>query len=117
MFFIFMAALVLRAYFFDKGPEHSDFIIQVVHEVKAVLLAEPELAEVVVETFLGDSDHLCGLNEIDFEAVDSGFMEGSPLLDALNDFPDGALAVAFLLAALLLEVGLRYDFVPVVKYE
>lgn len=52
MFFIFVRSLVFRSIFLDKRSEHANLFIKMTCKVKAVLLAQTKLAEVVIETLL-----------------------------------------------------------------
>jgi hypothetical protein len=86
--------------FFNEGSEHSYFAITVLFKIKTELLAESELQQVVIQTFLGNL-HLgsCVLQtpslKLDFTRLPirnhDTVVQLSPSTDLLNDLGDGSL--------------------------
>jgi hypothetical protein len=115
--FIFVSSIVLWSVLLDKGSEDTDLVIKVFHKLKAVLLAESKLAEIVVETLLGHANHICGLDQTDLDSVNALLMEGAPFLDTFNNLSNCSLFVAFFLKALFAFCYLSFCLVPVVENE
>lgn len=63
-------------------------------EVEVVLLSQPELVIVIVQTFLGQSDHLGGVLQADLAEVVLREMDLPPLLDNFDHLEDYALLAA-----------------------
>lgn len=57
----------------DETPQHSHLLIQMLSEVKLIEFCQSQLAVVIVEALLGDSQHLGCLLQVDFLFVVIGF--------------------------------------------
>lgn len=108
----------------DERTQHAHLGIHMLFEIKAELLSEPELIEVVVEALLGDADHLGGVLQTDLIlVVFEGIMNIAPPLNTLNDLPNGPLLITLLPrlgglhGARALSIGLRHGLAVLHHYR
>lgn len=59
-----LATLIIEFGIFDEATKKAHLLMQVWFEVEAVLLCEPQLAVVVIETLLTDSQHAGSLLQV-----------------------------------------------------
>lgn len=85
---MFDLLLILFLFVPHEIPQHSHFIVVVFIEIEPVLMSEPDLEEVVVQTLLGDVHFLRCLVKRDFWLLGAcgggAFVEVSPF-DDLDD--------------------------------
>jgi len=79
------------------GPQDSNAVEEVVLEIKAMLLPQPELIVVVIQTLLGHSQTFGCLLQTHLLDTVLALVEFSPLLDNLDDLKDNPLLASLLL--------------------
>ena len=115
MFLVVVVTLTLGTILLDECSEHAYSFVKIRIKIEAVLFTESQLAEVVVQTLLRDSYHICCLQQTHAHAIDFSLVEAPPLLDASYHLFDTPLLVALLPHLLVHAIFQRFSAYYVVS--
>ncbi len=76
---------------FEIGPEDTNSIEKMCSEIEVVLFTQSQLIVIVIQTLLGQSDHLSCFLQTHFPQVPSRQVQLTPLLHDLDDLKDHPL--------------------------